>query len=37
MIDLGDTTHYMTLTTKSGITCIVERKSQKFFDVETIK
>lgn len=37
VIDLGDTTHYMTLTTKSGITCIVERKSQEFFDVETIK
>lgn len=36
-IELGDTTHYMTLTTKSGITCIVERKSQEFFDVETIK
>ena len=31
VIDLGDTTHYMTLTTKSGITCIVERKSQEFF------
>ena len=37
VIDLGDTTHCMTLTTKSGITCIVERKSQEFFDVETIK
>ena len=30
IVDLGDTAHYMTVTTKDGLVCIVERESQEF-------
>lgn len=33
VVDLGDTTNYETITTKEGIICIVERKSQEYMAI----
>lgn len=30
VVDLGDTNNYEVVTTKEGLTCIVEKKSQEY-------
>lgn len=34
VVDLGNTTDYETITTKEGITCIVERESQEYIAID---
>lgn len=33
IVDLGNTANYETVTTKEGIICIVERKSQEYMAI----